>query len=141
MGAGGLPPALVRPAGGDGLGILLFIPLIIYQNLILPQYILPSARRWGCAGRVTQFFGLAWAIFDMGTSVAAMKFLSQYRVTDPQRGFKYIQVYVWWQALSGAIQVALVVALTSLGVVRTPYALFAWSIIVHCWSRSPASWG
>jgi hypothetical protein len=29
---------------GMGLGILLFIPLIIYQNLILPQYILPSAQ-------------------------------------------------------------------------------------------------
>jgi O-antigen/teichoic acid export membrane protein len=126
---------------GMGLGILLFIPLIIYQNLILPQYILPSAQALGMWGRVTQFFGLTWAIFDMGTSVAAMKFLSQYRVTDPQRGFKYIQVYVWWQALSGAIQVALVVALTSLGVVRTPYALFAWSIVVHSLIQIPGFLG
>ena len=124
-----------------GLGILLFIPLIIYQNLILPQFILPSAQALGMWGRVTQFFGLTWAIFDMGTSVASMKFLSQYRVTDPQRGFKYIQVYVWWQALSGAIQVALVVALTSMGVVRTPYALFAWSIIVHSLIQIPGFLG
>jgi O-antigen/teichoic acid export membrane protein len=126
---------------GMGLGILLFIPLIIYQNLILPQYILPSAQALGMWGRVTQFFGLTWAIFDMGTSMAAMKFLSQYRVSDPQRGFKYIQVYVWWQALSGAVQVALVVALTSLGVVRTPYALFAWSIVVHSLIQIPGFLG
>jgi O-antigen/teichoic acid export membrane protein len=126
---------------GMGLGILLFIPLIIYQNLILPQFILPSAQALGTWGRVTQFFGLAWTIFDVGTSMAAMKYLSQYRVSDPQRGFKYIQVYLWWQALSGAIQVALVVILTSVGVVRTPYALFAWSIIMHTLIQIPGFYG
>ncbi len=86
---------------GMGIGIILFIPLIIYQNLILPQFILPSAQALGMWGRVTQFFGLTWALFDLGTSVAAMKYLSQYRVSDPGRGMKYVQVYLWWQALSG----------------------------------------
>lgn len=126
---------------GMGIGIILFIPLIIYQNLILPQFILPSAQALGMWGRVTQFFGLTWALFDMGTSVAAMKYLSQYRVSDPQRGFKYIQVYLWWQALSGAIQVAIVVMATSLGIVRTPYALFAWSIVVHSLIQIPGFYG
>lgn len=126
---------------GMGIGIILFIPLIIYQNLILPQFILPSAQALGMWGRVTQFFGLTWALFDMGTSVAAMKYLSQYRVSDPQRGFKYIQVYLWWQALSGAFQVAIVVMATSLGIVRTPYALFAWSIVVHTLIQIPGFYG
>jgi O-antigen/teichoic acid export membrane protein len=122
---------------GMGIGILLFIPLIIYQNLILPQFILPSAQALGMWGRVTQFFVLTWSIWDMGTSVASMKFLSQYRVSDPQRGFKYMQVFVWWQALSGAIQVALVVVASSAGLVRTPYALFTWAIIAHSLSQIP----
>jgi len=126
---------------GMGIGIILFIPLIIYQNLILPQFILPSAQALGMWGRVTQFFGLTWALFDLGTSAAAMKYLSQYRVSDPQRGFKYIQVYLWWQALSGAIQVAIVVMATSLGIVRTPYALFAWSIVVHSLIQIPGFYG
>jgi hypothetical protein len=123
---------------GMGIGILLFIPLIIYQNLILPQFILPSAQALGLWGRVTQLFGLTWAIWDMGTAMASMKFLSQHRVNDPQRGFKYMQVFVWWQALSGAIQVALVVAFISLGIVHTPYALFSWTIVVMPLSRNPA---
>jgi O-antigen/teichoic acid export membrane protein len=122
---------------GMGIGIILFIPLIIYQNLILPQFILPSAQALGMWGRVTQFFVLTWSIWDVGTSMASMKFLSQYRVSDPKRGFKYMQVYVWWQALSGAIQVALVVVATSLGLVRTPYALFAWAIVAHALIQIP----
>jgi len=126
---------------GMGIGILLFIPLIAYQDFILPQFILPSAQALGMWGRVTQFFGLTWAIWDFGTAAASMKFLSQYRVSDPRRGFQYMQVYVWWQALSGAIQVALVVALTSMGIVRTPYALFAWSIVVHSLIQIPGFYG
>jgi len=126
---------------GMGIGIVLFIPLIIYQNLILPQFILPSAQALGMWGRVTQFFGLTWALFDLGTSVAAMKYLSQYRVTDPGRGMKYVQVYLWWQALSGSVQVAIVVVATSLGIVRTPYALFAWSIIMHTLIQIPGFYG
>jgi O-antigen/teichoic acid export membrane protein len=126
---------------GMGIGIILFIPLIIYQNLILPQFILPSAQALGMWGRVTQFFGLTWALFDLGTSTAAMKFLSQHRVEDPARGFKYIQVYLWWQALSGAVQVALVVMLASMGIVRTPYALFTWSILIHTMVQIPGFYG
>ena len=126
---------------GMGIGILLFIPLIAYQNFILPQFILPSAQALGMWGRVTQFFGLTWAIWDLGTSTASMKFLSQYRVSDPRRGFQYMQVFVWWQALSGAIQVALVVALTTIGIVRTPYALFAWSIVIHSLVQIPGFYG
>lgn len=122
---------------GMSLGIVLFIPLIIYQNLILPQFILPSAQAMGIWGRVTQFFGLTWVIFDMGTAAASMKFMAQYRVSNPRRGIQYLQVYVWWQALSGAIQIALVVALASTGLVRSPYALYAWSIIVHCLIQLP----
>jgi O-antigen/teichoic acid export membrane protein len=118
-------------------GLLLFIPLIIYQNLILPSYILPSAQALGIWGRVTQFFNLAWLFFDMGTSAAFIKYLAEFRVRDPQRGIQYGQVFVWWQALSGAVQVALVVTLASTLGPRSAYALYAWSVIVHTFIQIP----
>ena len=116
---------------------MLFIPLIIYQNLILPVYILPSAQALGIWGRVTQFFNLAWLFFDMGTSIAFIKYLSQYRVHDPRKGIQYGQVFVWWQALSGAIQVALVVALAGTVAPKSAYALYAWSVIIHAFIQIP----
>ncbi len=118
-------------------GVILFIPLIIYQNLILPSFILPSAQALGIWGRVTQFFNLAWYFFDMGTSTAFMKYLSQYRVNDPKRGIQFGQVFVWWQLLSGAVQVALVVALAATVAPRSPYALYAWSVVVHAFIQIP----
>ncbi|MGE5375651.1 MAG: lipopolysaccharide biosynthesis protein, partial [Bacteroidota bacterium] len=118
-------------------GVLLFIPLIIYQNLVLPSYILPSAQALGIWGRVTQFFNLAWFFFDMGTSVAFVKYMSQYRVDDPGRGIQFGQVFVWWQWLSGAVQVALVVALGATVAPRSTYALYAWSVIIHAFIQVP----
>ncbi len=130
-----------RPLGGFlfalMLGLILFIPLIIYQNLILPVYILPSAQALGLWGRVVQFFDVAWQFFDMGTSAAFIKYLAQYRVNDPRKGVQYGQLFVWWQALSGAVQVALVVALASTVAPRTAYALYAWSIVVHACIQLP----
>ncbi|MEW5938799.1 MAG: hypothetical protein AB1750_04000 [Chloroflexota bacterium] len=118
-------------------GVVLFIPLIIYQNLILPSFILPSAQALGIWGRVTQFFNLAWFFFDMGTSVAFVKYMSQHRVDDPKRGIQFGQVFVWWQFLSGAVQVALVVALAATAAPRSVYALYAWSVIIHAFIQIP----
>jgi O-antigen/teichoic acid export membrane protein len=50
---------------------------------------------------------------------------------------KYLQVFVWWQALSGAIQVAIVMIVASTGVVRSPYALYTWSIVIHTLIQIP----
>lgn len=130
-----------RPLSGFlvalSIGLVLFIPLIIYQNLILPSYILPSAQALGIWGRVVQFFNFAWLFFDMGTSVAFVKFLSQYRVDDPRKGIQYGQVFVWWQAISGAIQVALVVGIAGTWAPKSAYALYAWSVIIHAFIQLP----
>lgn len=130
-----------RPLGGFllavMLGLILFVPLIIYQNLILPSYILPSAQALGIWGRVTQFFNVAWLFFDMGTSAAFVKYMAQHRVHDPRRGVMYGQLFVWWQALSGAFQVSLIVLAASTFVPRSAYAIYAWSIVLHALIQIP----
>jgi O-antigen/teichoic acid export membrane protein len=130
-----------RPLGGFFmalfLGLVLFVPIVIYQNLILPVYILPSAQALGIWGRVVQFFALIWTFFDMGTSVAFIKYFSQLRVHDPREGVKYGQVFIWWQVLSGAIQVAVMVVLASTVMPKTAYAIYAWSVVIHTMIQIP----
>jgi O-antigen/teichoic acid export membrane protein len=130
-----------RPLGGFMLafmlGLVLFVPIIIYQNLILPVYILPSAQALGIWGRVVQFFNFLWLFLDMGTSAAFIKFFAEYRVHEPRKAIQYGQIFVWWQALSGAIQVAVMVALASIALPHTTYAIYAWSIIIHTLIQLP----
>lgn len=130
-----------RPLGGFllafMLGLLFFIPIIIYQNLVLPVYILPSAQALGIWGRVVQFFNFLWLFLDMGTSAAFIKFFSEYRVHDPRKAIQFGQVFVWWQALSGAAQVAFFVFLGSVILPNTTYALYAWSVVIHAMIQIP----
>jgi O-antigen/teichoic acid export membrane protein len=118
-------------------GIFLFIPLTVYNDMILPVYILPSAQAMGIFSRVVAFFPLVWGLFDMGTSVAHMKYFSEYRVRDPRRAVQYAQFYVWWQALTGAVQVALVVAIAGTWLPQSVYALYTWSVITHTMIQIP----
>ena len=124
-----------RPLSGFLLAfvfqLILAIPLTIYTTVILPVYILPSAQALGIWGRVTQVFAVLWMVFDFGTSTAFVKFFSQYRVHDPQKAIKYVQFYVWWQALTGAFQIAWVTAAASSLLPQTSLALYAWVIILH----------
>jgi O-antigen/teichoic acid export membrane protein len=130
-----------RPLGGFMFalmtGIFLFIPLTVYQDLILPVYILPSAQAMGIYGRVASFFPIIWGLFDMGTSVAHMKFFSEYRVREPRRAIQYAQFFVWWQALTGAVQVAMVVAVAGTMMPQSVYALYTWAVITHALIQIP----
>jgi O-antigen/teichoic acid export membrane protein len=118
-------------------GLLLFVPMVVYQNMILPVYILPSAQAMGMWGRVAGLFPLVWSLFDMGTSVAHMKYFAEYRVKNPRKAIQFAQFYVWWQALTGAVQVALVVTFASIFMPDTAYAILIWAIVSHTMIQIP----
>jgi len=130
-----------RPLGGFLLALvialIMSIPMTIYSTMILRVYILPSAQALGIYGRVTQFFSVIWVIFDVGTAIAFVKFFSQYRVHDPARAIKYGQLFVWWQALTGTVQIALVTVIAGIWMPHTVYALYAWITIAHCMIQIP----
>ena len=130
-----------RPLGGFFvmlfLGLILFVPIIIYQNLLLPVYILPSAQAIGMWGRVSQFFTVIFTFFEMGTSAAFIKYLSEYRIHEPRKGIMFGQVFVWWQVFSGAFDVTLMVILATTVLPRTAYAIYSWSVIVHMFINIP----
>jgi len=130
-----------RPLGGFlialTLALIVTVPMMIYSTMVFRVYILPSAQAIGIYDRVTQFFSLIWVVFDVGTSVVFIKFFSQYRVHDPARAVKYGQFFIWWQALTGTIQIALVTVVAGIWMPHTAYALYAWIAIAHCMIQIP----
>jgi O-antigen/teichoic acid export membrane protein len=73
----------------------------------------------------------------MGTSIAHMKYFAEYRVRNPQRAIQYAQFFVWWQALTGALQVALVVGVAGTLMPKSAYALYTWAVITHTFIQIP----
>ena len=130
-----------RPLGGFLvaliMALIISIPAIIYHTMILRVYILPSAQAMGIYDRVVQFFSFIWVLFDVGTATVFIKFFSQHRVSDPGRAIKFGQFFVWWQALTGTIQIALVTVVAGIWMPHTAYALYAWIAIAHCMIQIP----
>jgi O-antigen/teichoic acid export membrane protein len=130
-----------RPLAGFltllSVGLCLFIPLMVYQQIVLRRWLLPSPQAHGSWDLVVRFFEVFWLILDVGTGTAAVRFFAQYRVHEPQRGLRYLQFYLWWQALSGTVQLTAVALLAATALPHTAYAYLSFYIIVHTLIQFP----
>ena len=130
-----------RPMGGFllalGLGLILFIPLIIYQNLILPVYILPSAQALGHLGAGHPVFQRRLAILRYGHQRGLRQISG--RIPGPRPAPRHpvrADVYLVAGAFrrdtgrpdGGAVKHRLP---------RSAYALYSWSIIIHTFIQIP----
>jgi O-antigen/teichoic acid export membrane protein len=130
-----------RPLAGFlfliAVGLVLFIVIMIYQQQVLYGILLPSAQARGAWSLITTFFNTIWLLFDWGTSTAFIKFFAERRVDNPREGIKYAQLYVWWQAITGTIQLGLVILIAALVVPHTGYAFMSYYLILHALIQFP----
>jgi O-antigen/teichoic acid export membrane protein len=130
-----------RPLAGFlflvAVGLVLFIVLMIYQQTVLYGVLLKSAQARGAWSLITTFFTTLWILFDWGTSTAFVKFFAQRRVDDPREGIKYAQLFVWWQAITGTIQLGLVALVAALFLPHTGYAFMSYYLIIHALIQFP----
>lgn len=130
-----------RPLAGFlflvAVGLVLFIVLMIYQQTILYGALLKSPQARGAWSLITTFFSTFWVLFDWGTGTAFVKFFAQYRVDDPREGIKYAQLFVWWQAITGTIQLGLVMLIAAFVMPHTGYAFLSYYLILHALIQFP----
>jgi O-antigen/teichoic acid export membrane protein len=130
-----------RPLAGFlfllAIGLVLFIVLMIYQQVVLYGILLPSAQARGVWSLIVSFFNTFWVLFDWGTSTAFVKYFAQYRVGDPARGIKYGQFFVWWQAITGTVQLGLVALVAAFLLPGTASAFMSYYLVVHALIQFP----
>ncbi|MHA1820254.1 MAG: lipopolysaccharide biosynthesis protein [Promethearchaeota archaeon] len=95
-------------------GFLLLIPQVILTGFVLPRYIMPYPSIAGMYDWAKNFFQALWTVFDLGTSVALAKYFAEYRIEKPEKAIRYVQIFVWWQMITGCIQTTLVAFMGSL---------------------------
>lgn len=113
-----------------------FIPLLIVMHFQLSNFT-PFPQAMGIQHWVTLAFGFAFTVFDLGTSVAMIKYFAQYRVDDPAKAMKYIQFYLWFQLFTGVIQLGVLSILVAIYVPSSDYAFLSWILIVHTLIQFP----
>ncbi len=118
-------------------GILLGIPQIVLTGIVFPRWIMPFPQVAGWFDWIKQFFQAIWMLFDVGTSIALAKYFSQYRIKQPRKAVHYIQIFVWWQVLSGVIQIVTISLIGSMVFPQTNFAHLSWMVVLHSLIQYP----
>ncbi|MFW9991853.1 MAG: lipopolysaccharide biosynthesis protein [Candidatus Odinarchaeota archaeon] len=120
------------------IGLIVIIPNALFTTMIFPAFIFPSPQGVGFYQFTLNFFEALWLVFDFGTSVALMKYFAQYRVEEPEKAFRYVQIFVWWQILTGVVQLFLISFLGSIIFPQTYLAHLTWVFVTHSFVQYPA---
>ncbi len=117
--------------------MFLIIPQLIVTSFIMPTFIQPHPQATGYYSFTLRFFEAIWVLFDMGTKYAFVKYFAQYRIEQPARAFHYAQIFVWWQFLSGLVQIFIFTFMGSIIFTQTNYAYLTWIFIAHSLVQYP----
>jgi O-antigen/teichoic acid export membrane protein len=120
------------------IGMLIIIPNAIMTSLVFPLIVLPSPQAAGFYDFTLRFFEALWLVFDLGTATVLVKYFAEHRVEKPQKAVRYIQIFIWYQMISGISQLFLVSFLGSIIFPRTFVAHMSWIFVTHAFFQWPA---
>ncbi len=117
--------------------LLIVLPRVVLSIMIYPRFIMPFPQAAGWFSfSVNLFMGL-WTLFDLGTSVALAKYFAEYRVTRPEEAVKYAQIFVWFQCITGVVQITAVAFFGSILFPHTYLAHLSYVFIAHSLFQFP----
>lgn len=114
-----------------GLALLSFITGLLY----------PFPEIQGYNNIAGGLFALIYQAFDTGTAFGIERFIAEWRVKDPARMVKYCQFYIWYQMMTGVVQITIVSVFT-LQVIRfQDLAYLTWLFLIICQKQWPGMLG
>ena len=139
-------PGFARPLGGFfvflGASVVLLGPYFWILTVLLPNRVQPFPQVDGIWGAIVGFFELLFFLFDFATGTAFARFFAANRLADPGRALKFAQLFVWWQILSGLLQVSGVALLVLAGPLpKSTYALYGFLVLLHGVVQYPGAFG
>jgi len=65
----------------------------------------PFPESLGYKQMVWQTFSVVFLAFDLGTGMVMDRYIAKENITNPRKMMKYIQYFIWYQAITGLIQI------------------------------------
>jgi O-antigen/teichoic acid export membrane protein len=114
--------------------LILYLPLAIYSLHLAPDLLSAGTAGLDTWENVTRWTVVVWILLDVGTGAAAVRHFSARFDHHPRQAVRFLQFYVWWQLLSGAVQVGLVcltamLVLPAAGMAHLAYPILARAVL------------
>jgi O-antigen/teichoic acid export membrane protein len=131
-----------RPLSGFLYNYLLALIVMIPFNFITTyylerNYVNPFLEARGAWAAVTQFMLFFFTVLDIGTAQAMVKYFAEFRVHEPRRAIMYAQFFVWFQALSGMVQIGAFSLVAAIWMPHSTIAFMTWLVIIHALVQFP----
>jgi hypothetical protein len=94
------------------------------------QQLMPYPTSKGYYDITHGLFGFVWLIFDIGTAYGIERFIAEYMIKDKRKMFRYIQFFIWYQAITGLIQVTFISMWVLQTVPNGDMAYLAWLMLI-----------
>ncbi|NMC03837.1 MAG: lipopolysaccharide biosynthesis protein [Candidatus Lokiarchaeota archaeon] len=134
-------PGFHRPLGGMFFNILpVFLASgfgLLFNVWLIPSVIFPFPEAMGYQTLNSQIFGVFFTLFDMGIGIALYRFIAEKNVSNPKRTIDYIRFFVFFQMITGAIQVT-GIAIYVFGFLQgTGLSYAAWFFLIYSTVQFP----
>lgn len=134
-----------RPLGGFWFNYVLVLVAGVFAILfvvwLMPNVILPFPEAIGFQDLVKNFFALYFMLADVGVGRAVTRFIAEENVKNPQKSVQYLQFFVWFQMISGLVQVTLIAWLTLAWAPTTNIAYTMWFFLLYSTIQYPGMLG
>ncbi|MBD3185724.1 hypothetical protein GF325_02755 [Candidatus Bathyarchaeota archaeon] len=133
-----------RPLGGFWFNyvllLILALPGIIVIGIVLPA-ILPYPSALGFNNTITSLLMPIYLFADFGIKGAIERFISQYSEIDPHRAMKYAAFFLWYQMITGALQVTLISIMAVTIIPKTNLSYSVWFFLAFIMIQWPGTAG
>ncbi len=88
-----------------------------------------------------RLFWAIFSIFDFATAFGIERFIGEYRVKDPRKMLGFISFYIWWQMITGLVQITLITYVACFIVVNNSFAYLSYLFLTLMLLQYPGMTG
>ena len=105
--------------------------VILTMLYFLPTYVTPDPAILGLDYIAAALFSLVFALADFGSFSALGRFLGEHHIKDPERTVKYVQIFIYFQLVTGLLQTTLIWLFAIYALPAThQFSFMAWAFVL-----------
>ncbi len=123
------------------LSFLVAVPGLVMSLYIYPNFIMPYPQVPGWQALAGGFFGILGTLTDLGVGGACVKYFAEYRIKNPQKAVRFLQLLVWWMVITAVIKTIVYASVGMFVFTNGDLAYLSWICILISFQQFPGMLG
>lgn len=134
-----------RPLGGMLYNYLLLLvvmlPGILVVSVVVPNFIMPYPEAVGFYNVTLSYLQVIFFAADFGLKNASERYIAEYAETKPKKAIRYVSFFIWFQMITGLIQITVISAFSIMILPQTDMGYAVWFFLVYIMVQWPGTIG